>query len=290
MQGFPLQVLAGLSTGAIYASLALALVMIYRATGDLNFAQGQMAMMSAFVAAALIRAGLPYAGAILLTVALSFAGGCVLYLGLVRPVAERDATSGVVLLLGIYMILDSAAGFVWGHDPSDFPSPFGDGGLFSNSFMSAHELGTIVCVLVLMGAMQAAFRLTRLGLGLRAAAEAPQSSALVGIPVIRMVAFGWGAAAAVGALAGVLVAPMVLLEPQMMAGILVYGFAGALLGGIDSPLGAALGGFLVGVAENLLGTYVIGTELKFSAALILIVAVLILRPAGLFGRRLAVRV
>ena len=290
MQGFTLQVLAGLSTGAIYASLALALVMIYRATGDLNFAQGQMAMVSAFVAAALIRAGLPYPWAILLTLALSFAAGCALYVGLVRPVAERDGTSGVVLLLGVYMILDSAAGFIWGHDPSDFPSPFDDRGLFSNPFMSAHELGTIVCVLLLMGAMQAVFRFTRLGLGMRAAAEAPQSSYLVGIPVIRMIAFGWGAAAAVGALAGVLVAPMVLLEPQMMGSVLVYGFAGALLGGIASPLAAALGGFLVGVAENLLGTYVIGTELKLSAALVLIVAILILTPAGLCGRRVVVRV
>ena len=134
------------------------------------------------------------------------------------------------------------------------------------------------------------FRFTSLGLAMRAAAYNPISSRLVGVRVDLMLALGWGIAAALGAVAGMMVAPIVYLDPNMMSGILLYGFAGALLGGIDSPAGAVAGGLLLGVVENLAGAYVVGTDLKLTLALVIIVGVLIVRPSGLFGKTVVSRV
>ena len=150
--------------------------------------------------------------------------------------------------------------------------------------------GAVAVTLVMMLALYLFFRFTPLGLAMRAAAQNPESSALVGIRVGWMLALGWGLAGAIGAVAGMLVAPVLFLDPNMMGGVLIYAFAAALLGGINSPGGAVAGGFLVGVAENLLGAYVIGNDLKLSAALVLIVAVLIVKPDGLFGRSAVQRV
>ena len=151
-------------------------------------------------------------------------------------------------------------------------------------YVSSHELGAIGVTLVVLLLLFVFFRFTPLGLAMRAAAQNPVSSRLVGIRVGWMLALGWGLAAAIGAVAGMMVAPIVFLDPNMMAGILLYAFAGALLGGIDSPGGAVLGGFIVGVLENLVGAYVIGTELKLTVALVMIVGVLVVRPSGLFGQ------
>jgi branched-chain amino acid transport system permease protein len=149
--------------------------------------------------------------------------------------------------------------------------------------MSAHEIGAIGVTLVVLTALYCFFRFTPLGLAMRAAAQNPQSSRLVGIRVGWMLALGWGLAAAVGAVAGMMVAPIVYLDPNMMGGILLYAFAAALLGGIDSPMGAVIGGFVVGVLENVLGAFVIGNELKLTVALVLIIGVLLVRPSGFFG-------
>jgi branched-chain amino acid transport system permease protein len=156
--------------------------------------------------------------------------------------------------------------------------------------MSAHEVGAIFVALVMVALLFSFFRFTPLGLAMRAAAQNANSSRLVGISVGRMLMLGWGLAGAIGAVAGMMVAPVVFLDPNMMTGVLLYAFAGALIGGIDNPVGAVLGGFIVGVLENLLGSYVVGTELKLSVALVLIVGVLIVRPSGLLGKKIVTRV
>src|SRR6185437_11116656 len=171
-----------------------------------------------------------------------------------------------------------------------FPSPFPSNAWYGSSYMSPHEVGMIFVTMVVLGLVFAFFRFTPLGLAMRAAAQNPVSSRLVGVRVGWMLAFGWGLAGLIGAVAGMMTAPIVYLDPNMMSGILLYGFAAALLGGIDNPLGAVFGGFVVGILENVAGAYIVGTELKLTVALIIIVGVLVAKPSGLFGRTLVTRV
>ncbi|AFQ51052.1 branched-chain amino acid ABC transporter permease [Burkholderia cepacia] len=290
MESFVQQLVTGLSTGGIYACLALALVMIYQATHQVNFAQGEMAMFSTFIAWALIQAGVPYWGAFFLTIVLSFAMGAALEFVVIRPLHKAPELSVVVVFIGLLVIFHSAAGWLFGSQIKAFPSPFPKDAWFGSALMSAHQVGTIFVALCIVAALFTFFRFTTLGLAMRAAAQNPGSSRLLGIRVGRMLMLGWGLAGAIGAVAGMMVAPVVFLDPGMMSGVLIYAFAGALIGGIDNPVGAVIGGFLVGVLENLIGTYVVGTELKLSVALVLIVVVLIVRPAGLLGRRIVQRV
>jgi branched-chain amino acid transport system permease protein len=290
VDAFVHQVLSGLATGGVYASLALALVMIHQATHLVNFAQGEMAMFSTYIAWALINAGMPYWGAFLLTIALSFLGGVVIERTMIRPMAEAPVLASVTVFIGLLVIFNSLAGWLFTYTVKSFPSPFPDAKLWHNSYDSAQEMGAIGVTLIVLALIFLFFRFTLLGLAMRAAAANPASSRLVGIRVGWMLALGWGLAAAVGAVAGMMVAPIVFLDPNMMSGILLYGFAAALLGGIDNPAGAVLGGFIVGVLENLVGAYLIGTELKLTVALVIIVAVLVVKPSGLFGRIVVSRV
>jgi branched-chain amino acid transport system permease protein len=277
------QVLSGLATGGIYASLALALVMIYQATHLVNFAQGELAMFATYLAWTLIEAGLPYWAAFVITVLCAFAAGVAIERLIVRPVENAPILAVVIVFIALLVILNSIAGWIWTYTIKPFPSPFPSQPLFGNSYVSSHELGSMGITLAVLLLLFGFFRYTPLGLAMRAAAQNPESSRLVGIRVGWMLALGWGLAAAIGAIAGMMVAPTVFLEPNMMGGILLYAFAGALLGGIDSPGGAVLGGFIVGVLENVVGAYV-GTELKLTLALVVIVGVLVVRPSGLFGR------
>jgi len=276
------QVLSGLATGGIYASVALALVMIYQATHLVNFAQGEIAMFATYLAWTMIQAGLPYWVAFFLTVAAAFVGGVVIERVIVRPVENGSVLSVVIVFIGLLVIFNSLAGWIYSYTIKPFPSPFPESAAMGN-FLSGHELGSMCVTLVVLLLVFAFFRFTPLGLAMRAAAQNPVSSRLVGVRVGWMLALGWGLASAIGAIAGMMVAPIVFLEPNMMGGILLYAFAGALLGGIDSPGGAVLGGFIVGVLENVVGMY-LGTELKLTVALMIIVAVLVLRPSGLFGK------
>ena len=292
MELFLHQVLAGLATGGIYACMALAIVMIYQAIDHLNFAQGEMAMFSTFIAWQLMKWGMPYWFAFVATIAISFAAGVILEQTVFRPLHGAPVLSHIVVFIALFAILNSAAGFIWDFTIKPFPTPFGTQPLLGQGLMSAHDGGMIgVTVLVLL-LLYLFFRHTRIGLAMRAAAANPESARLVGIRVGWMVALGWGMAAAIGAVAGMLIAPVVFLEPNMMISILLYGFAGAVVGGLTSPLGAVIGGFSVGVIENLAGTFIpyVGREMKLSIALALIVAVLTVRPSGLFGRRLMTRV
>jgi branched-chain amino acid transport system permease protein len=288
MDTFLHQMLSGLATGGIYASVALSLVMIYQATHLVNFAQGEMAMFSTYVAWTLIEAGVPYWGAFFVVLVLSFVAGVLLERVVIRPIAGKSDLAVVVVFIGLLVTFNSLAGWIWTHTLKVFPTPFE--GLPGSTYITSHEVGAGLITLAELVLLYAFFRFTPLGLAMRAAAYNPLSSRLVGIRVDLMLALGWGFAAAIGAVAGMMVAYVVYLDPNMMMGILLYGFAGALLGGIDNPAGAVVGGFLVGILENILGAYVIGTDLKLSVALVIIIAVLTIRPAGLFGTTIVSRV
>jgi len=276
------QILAGLATGGIYASLALALVMIYQATHLVNFAQGEMAMFTTYIAWSLVNAGVPYWLAFAATVLFAFLFGVLIERLVIRPVEDAPVLAVVVVFIALLLILNSVTGWIYSYTIKSFPSPFPKESVFGK-WLSSHELGAIGVTLVVLLLLYGFFRFTPLGLAMRAAAQNPASARLVGIRVGWMLALGWGLAAAVGAVAGMMVAPIVYLDPNMMGGILLYAFAAALVGGIDNPGGAVLGGFLVGVLENVLGAFVIGNELKLSVALAIIVGVLLVRPSGFFG-------
>jgi branched-chain amino acid transport system permease protein len=279
MEAFLHQVLAGLATGGIYASLALALVMIYQATHLVNFAQGEMAMFATYFAWSLINAGMPYWPAFLLTVVFAFVLGVVIERVIIRPVENAPVLAVVVVFIALLVILNSVTGWIFSYTIKTFPSPFPTEPIFGN-YITSHGGGAIGVTLVVLLLLFLFFRFTPLGLAMRAAAQNPDSARLVGIRVGWMLALGWGLAAAIGSVAGMMVAPIVFLDPNMMGGVLLYAFAAALVGGIDNPAGAVFGGFLVGVLENVLGAFVIGNELKLAVALVLIIGVLVVKPSG----------
>jgi branched-chain amino acid transport system permease protein len=283
------QVLAGLATGGIYASLALALVMIYQATHLVNFAQGEMAMFATYFAWSLINAGVPYWPAFLLTVVFAFVLGVVIERVIIRPVENSPVLVIVVVFIALLVILNSVTGWIFSYTIKTFPSPFPAEPIFGQ-YITSHGGGAIGVTMVVLLLLYLFFRFTPLGLAMRAAAQNPDSARLVGIRVGWMLALGWGLAAAIGGVAGMMVAPIVFLDPNMMGGVLLYAFAAALVGGIDSPGGAVFGGFLVGVLENVLGAFVIGNELKLAVALVLIIGVLVVKPSGFFGKVLVTRV
>ncbi len=289
MHEFLQQVFSGLSAGAIYASVALALVMIYRSTDLVNFAQGEMAMFSTYIAWTLVNAGLPFWVAFVITLVVSFVGGMVIERVVIRPVENAPVLAAVVVTIGLLLIFNSLAGWIYSYTVQDFPSPFPDRPLLG-ALMTTRDLGVIAVTLIMLVLLFVFFRFTSTGLAMRAAAQNPVSARLCGIRVGRMLAIGWGLAAAIGATAGIMVAPVLFLDPNMMGGVLLYAFAGALLGGIGSPVGAVVGGLIVGVTENLVGTYLIASQLKLTVALALIILVLVFRPNGLFGTAIVRRV
>jgi branched-chain amino acid transport system permease protein len=293
MDVFVQQIVSGLATGGIYGSVALALVMIYQATDVVNYAQGEMAMFSTYLAWTMLNAGLPYWVAFFGTLLVSFVGGLLLERIVIRPVEGAPVLTIVIVCIGLLVILNSIAGWIYSYIQKPFPTPFPSTPIrIGNVYFGTHDLGALGVTLLVLAGLYVFFRFTTLGLAMRAAAQNPVSSRLCGIRVGWMLAIGWGLAALVGAVAGMMVAPVVFLDPNMMAGILIYAFASATLGGFTSPGGAVLGGLIVGVVENLAGTYVsfIGTELKLTVALALILVVLLVRPSGLFGRATVHRV
>jgi branched-chain amino acid transport system permease protein len=287
------QVVAGIATGGIYGALALALVMIYQATDVVNFAQGEMAMFSTYLAWSLLNAGVPYWAAFVATLAIALVGGILIERVVIRPVENAPILAIVIVCIGLLVILNSLAGWIYSYIQKPFPSPFPERPIRVGGIVfGAHDVGAIGVTLIVLLLLYLFFRYTPLGLAMRAAAQNPVSSRLCGIRVGWMLALGWGLAALVGAVAGMMIAPVVFLDPNMMAGILIYAFASATLGGFTSPGGAVLGGLIVGVVENLVGTYVrfIGTELKLTVALAIIIVVLLVKPSGLFGRAVVRRV
>jgi branched-chain amino acid transport system permease protein len=276
----------GWATGSLYGALALAVVLIYRSTGIVNFAQGEMAMFSTFAAWALLEAGLPLGLALLGTLVLSFLGGMLIERVIVRPVEGGEVLTVVIVTLGLFILINSGAGWIWGFGNRSFPSVFGDGTLaVAGVGVAVESLGIVAVLIAIVALLFVGSQRTRLGLAMRAVAMNPDSSRLVGISVGRTLMVGWGIAAVVGAVAGALIAPRLFLDVNFMGGVLIYSFAAATLGGFDSPLGAVIGGWIIGIAENLAGTYVdfIGADLKILVPLVVILVVLLFRPTGLFG-------
>jgi branched-chain amino acid transport system permease protein len=284
------QLVAGLTSGAIYACVALGLVMIFVSTDHINFAQGEMAMFATYLAWAMIDAGVPYWIAFIATILIAFSGGLFIQRVILKPLETAPVLSLVVCFIALLSFFNALAGMIWSFTIKQFPSPFPPRDLFGNGLVSIQQIGVVAVTLIMLGILTVFFRYTTLGLAMRAAAQNPASARLMGVRVSWMLALGWGLAASIGAVAGMLVAPIVFLDPNMMTGILVYGFAGALVGGIGNPLGAVAGGFIVGVLENLVGSYIIGNELKLTFALVVVVGVLLLKPAGIFGRVIVRRV
>ena len=287
------QVVSGIAAGGVYASLALALVLIYRAMDVANFAQGEMAMFSTFIAYTLITAvHLPYAVVFPLTVLIAFVGGVLIERVMIRPFEGKPILTLVIVTLALFFLTNGLAGQVWGYILQDFPSPFSAEPIrFAGIYIGQQDLGILGFCLVILSLVYLFFRFTKVGLAMRAAALYPESSKLVGVRVSWMLALGWGLAAAIGASAGMMIAPITFLDPNFMQPILLFAFAAAVLGGIESPLGAVLGGLLVGVLLALVGTYLpAGQNLRIPFALVVIVAVLLIRPAGLIGRAAVNRV
>jgi branched-chain amino acid transport system permease protein len=286
MERFVQVVIDGWATGSLYGALAVAVVLIYRATGIVNFAQGEMAMFSTFIAWGLLQAGLPLGLALLATLAFSFVAGMLIERVIIRPVEGGEVLTLVIVTLGLYILVNSLAGWIWGFGNRAFPSVFGDGSFAVGGVdVPVESVGIVAVLIALVGILFAVFQRTKVGLAMRAVSINPDSSRLVGISVGRTLMIGWGIAALVGALAGVLIAPRLFLDVNFMGAVLIYSFAAATLGGFDSPLGALVGGWIVGIAEALAGTYVdfIGSDLKILVPLTVILVVLLFRPTGLFG-------
>jgi branched-chain amino acid transport system permease protein len=288
------QVVSGLASGGIYASLALALVLIHRATGIINFAQGEMAMFTTYVAWTLTtNHGWAYWPAFVATLVVAFLGGLGLHRVVIRPVERGSILTIVIVTIGLLLIFNGAATWIWTGEPQTMESPFPTRTIDAGGVaMSLQDLGTIGVSIGMVVLLWLFFQFTKIGLALRAAAVNPEESRLVGVRVSWMLGLGWGLAAVLGAVAGLLAAPTALLDPNMMQAILIYAFAAAVLGGIDSPVGAVVGGLTLGVALNLLETYVdfVGADLRLPAALLIILVVLLLKPTGLFGRPVVKRV
>ena len=279
----------GLAVGAVYGSLALALVLVYRATRVVNFAQGELAMATTYVAWQLIQWGLSYWEAFSATLAIAFVLGTVLQVVLIRPVQHRSVIAAVIVTVGLFILVDGVVDWIWGADLKFIPPPFGTR-VYHVGGVSIARLypGMLVVVLISVLLVWALFRFTKLGLGMRAAALRPSEAALVGVRVDWMLAIGWGLAAVLGAVAGLMAEPsQFVLQPTLMQPILVYAFAAAVLGGLESPVGAVVGGLAIGVSLNLVVQYVhpITSELQTPVAFAVLVVVLLVKPAGLFGRR-----
>jgi branched-chain amino acid transport system permease protein len=283
---FAQQIAAGIREGAIYAGLALAIVIIYRSTRVINFAQGEMATFTTFVAWSLMNHGLSFWTAFPIVLALAFTGGFAIERIVIQPVEDAPVVTIVIVTLGLALLLNGLTSLIWGGGNRQFRGPFSTRTIdVAGVPISVQDIGIVAVSVALVALLGLFFRFTKLGLALRASALNPDSSRLVGVRVGWMLAFGWGLAAMLGAVAGMMVAPVVFLDPNMMQTILLYAFAAAVLGGLDSPIGAVVGGLLLGVTITLLGRYVgfVGQALKLPVALLLILLLLIVRPGGLFG-------
>ena len=293
MADFLQQVVSGLAQGSIFASLALALVLIYRATDVLNFGQGEMATFTTYIAWSLMNHGLSFWPAFTLTLVIAFVGGAAVERTIIRPVEHRPEIVIVIVTIGLLIALNGLTGWIWGAEVKAFDSPFPNsthdiGGVV----VASQDIGVLVVCLLMVLLLWAFFRFTTIGLTMRAVANSQDASRLLGVRVGWMLALGWGLAAVLGAVAGMMAAPTQFLDPNLMLIILIYSFAAAVLGGIDSPVGAVVGGMTLGVLINILGTYVdfIGGELRLPSALLVLLIVLLIRPQGLFGHKVVRRV
>ena len=294
MQQFFQALMTGLADGSIYASLALALVLIYKATEVINFAQGEMAMFTTYIAWALMDHGAAWAWwAFGATLVIAFVGGALIQTVVIRPLERASVLTVVMATIALLVILNGLAAWIWSPQLQFFPSPFPTTSwVIGGVHISKQDVGTFGVVLACLVVLWLFFRFTKLGLAMRAGALNPSAARLVGVRTSWLLALGWGFAAALGAVSGMMVAPTVFLTPNMMQAVLIYAFAAAVLGGLESPVGAVAGGIGLGVMLNMLGTYVhpVTSELRLPVALLILLIVLLVKPAGLFGRVVVRRV
>ena len=288
-------VVVGLANGGVYATLALALVLIHRATGIVNFAQGEMGMFCTFIAWSLItNHGLPYWWAFTVTLVIAFFGGAATYKVIIQPLSRSGELTVVMATIALLIILNGLAGWIWAPDVKFLKSPFPLKTLdVAGVVVNVQDLGVIGVSLLCVAIVFVFFRFTRLGLQMRASAVGPATSRLLGIRVGMMLAIGWGLAAMLSAVSGMMAAGTLGLDPNFMLIILTYAFAAAVLGGIDSPFGSVVGAFIIGIGISLLSGYAssfLGTELQLPLALAVLMLVLLVRPAGLFGQVVVRRV
>jgi branched-chain amino acid transport system permease protein len=288
MADFLQQVVAGLASGSIYASLALALVLIHRATAVVNFAQGEMATLSTYIAWTLAtNHGWGYWPAFVFTLAVSFLGGAAVHQTIIRPNEKGSVLRVVIVTIGLLILINGLVTWIWGGEVRAVESPFPAGTTeIAGVAITTADIGTIAVVVATVALLWALFQYTKLGLAMRAAAVNPAEARLVGVRVTWMLSLGWGLAAVLGGVAGMLAAPSVFLDPNLMAALFIYAIAAAVLGGIDSPVGAVVGGLTLGVGLNLIGTYVdfVGADLRLPVALLVILVVLLVKPTGIFGK------
>jgi branched-chain amino acid transport system permease protein len=281
----------GLVQGSAFASLSVALVLIYRATGVFNFAQGEMAMATTYVLYQLNSVWhVTYWLAFVLTLAFAFVFGVVVYLIFIRPVERRSVVGVIIITIALFLLIDGIVSWIFGSQPVFMTAPFSSkvigGGLGVG--VNWQEVGTLATTLGSVLAMWALFRFTKVGLGMRAAAFRPGPARLVGVRVTRMLAFGWGLAAVLGAISGVMyeAGTSYVLTTSLMQGVLLYSFVAAVIGGLESPLGAVVGALLFGVILSLVAQYVsfVGTALQTPFALAVLLVMLLFKPNGLFGK------
>jgi branched-chain amino acid transport system permease protein len=290
---FAQQTVAGLAQGAVFGSLALALVLIYRATEVINFAQGEMAMAMTYVGYQLTLWGLSYWVAFSLTLVIAFVFGVVVQLVVIRPVQHRSVIAVVIVTVGLFILIDGLVTWRWGADLKFMEAPFGNSVYHVGSVaFSRQDIGVLVVSILSVVLLWVLFTFTKLGLAMRAAALRPAAASLVGVRVNWMLAIGWGLASVLGAVAGLMTEPTQFLQPTMMQAILIYAFAAAVLGGLESAAGAVIGGLLIGVFLNLVGQYVgfVSSELRLPVAFAVLLIVLVVKPNGLLGRRQVRRV
>jgi branched-chain amino acid transport system permease protein len=286
----------GVARGSIYSLLALALVVVFRGTGSLNFAQGEMALFTTYFASTIALSGLPVWSAILIAAILGFIIGAGIERILIEPMEQRSSFSVVVVTIGLFLLFNGADQFAWGPDARSFPSLFPDDPddffRLAGAPVRWERAGLFAVLLIVAGGLWVLFNRTKLGLAMRAAATNTESAQLVGIRVGQVRMFSWGLAAAIGAICGALLAPTAGLSLSMMFGTLIYASAAAILGGLDSPVGAVVAGLSIGVLEAMLIGYVepVGGDFTLTVALGLILVVLIFRPQGLFGTEKVERV
>jgi len=290
------RIVDGLSNGFIYSAMALSLVLIFKATGVINFAQGEMAMMGAFGAYAIAN-HFHIAGwiAVLISMVLSAIGAAVIERVLIRPFDPSNHLAIVIVTLSLFLILDAIAGVIWAFDGRAFPNMFpgrNQGFTLFGANIEWADLLTWVTILLAVALVTLLLRKTKIGLAFRSVSSNLESSQILGINIGRTMQFGWALAAAVGTLAGSLVARTTFIEPAFMGRVLIYSFAAAVLGGLDSLGGAVLGGIIIGLVQTMAGGYIdaIGSELSSAVALLVIVIVLLIKPNGLFGSKRVERV
>ena len=284
--------LIGVSNGLVYALVALGIVLIYRSTRVINFALAAMAMFSTYIAVSLIDRNVPYFVAFAAAMLFGFALGAVTERFIMRPVESKSPLNAVIVAIGMLIFLEAMAGVIWGAKLRNFPSHFSLIGLKiggTRLAISDFDLFIVSVVIVLMLALVVLFRYTKLGLMMRASAFAPEVARLLGVRVGRMLTLGWGLACAAGAVAGLLAAPKVFLFPNNMDAVLIFGFTAAIIGGLDSPVGALVGGLITGLALSFIGGY-LGSDLETVGAFVILVVVLMARPEGIFSSISARRV